>query len=176
MNIRRLDFSEPLSAEYTIPVSNRFQELRTMAEEQSPEELWTSIKEIIGQEARKSVPVKRRTRKPWISEHTLELIEERRKAKMKGSTDAQTRWVELCKEVRKSARKDKRDYITKKCESMEENMGNTKFVFQTVKDVTREFKPRMRSIRDESGNVLTEDEKISRRWQQHCSSVYGGDK
>ena len=82
---------------------------------------------------------------------------------MSNEPDTQERWKELCKEVRKSARHDKREYVVKKCEELEKHEGNVKFVFATVKEVTRKFSAKLNVVNDENGNLLSNKEEISSR-------------
>jgi len=50
-------------------------------------------------------------KKPWVSEHTTKLAEERIEAKSKGDRD---NWKMLDKELVKSARHDKNQFLEKK--------------------------------------------------------------
>ena len=94
---------------------------------------------------------------------------------MSNEPDTHERWKELCKEVRKSARHDKREYVVKKCEELEKHEGNAKFVFATVKEVTRKFSAKLNVVNDENGNPLSNKEEISSRWYRYCNTLYGGD-
>ena len=94
---------------------NHFQYLlQTDEEEQTPNELWEDMKEVVVTEAKKHIPKKKRKKQPWISVDTLKLAEERRKAKVEGNSGD---WSHLNTAVSKGAKEDKRNFIEEKCRS-----------------------------------------------------------
>ena len=73
--------------------------------EEHAKKIETSIK--IAAEA--TIPASRRTKKPWISEDTLKLADEKRALKQtkNASPQKEQKYRDLCKKVKKSARQDK---------------------------------------------------------------------
>ncbi len=89
-----------LQVSQLIAVRNRFQQLlQADEEEQTPNELWEYMKEVVLSEAKKHIPKKRRKKHPWISETTLNLASKRKEAKVKGNT---SEWSQLNREVTRS--------------------------------------------------------------------------
>ena len=112
-------------------------------------------------------------KKPWISEHTTKLAEERREAKRKGNRE---HWKRQNQEVTRSARNDKNRYLEQKCVEMEnEGDKNSKKIFQIMREVTGKWVPKTDAIKDKMGRTLTESDDIKRRRAEYCSELYEGD-
>ena len=97
---------QQISSEYRVQVKNRFAILSEMDEkEEEPNELWEEIRDIIKENARKYIPKKKRERKTkWLSEDTIAIAKDRRRAKAKGD------WEEVKKlngKFQHQARRDK---------------------------------------------------------------------
>ena len=92
------------------------------------------MKEVVQTSAKKHIPKKRKKKQPWITKRTLNLGDERRSAKAEGNMDE---WSRLCKEVTKSAREDKKEFIERKCNELESSTGDSKKMFQTIKELTK---------------------------------------
>ena len=45
-------------------------------------------------------------------------------------------------------------------------------LFKCVKEMTREFQPALKVIKDKQGQVLKENKQILGRWQEYCSEMY----
>jgi hypothetical protein len=156
--------------QFTVDVRNRFQELlRSGEEEQTPNELWDDMREVVISAAKKHIPKKKRKKQPWITKTTLNLAEERRKAKAEGNRNE---WSRLNSAVSKGVSEDKRNFIEKKCDELEAHKGESKKIFQIVKELTGKHTPRTDVINDEEGNTLTEIEDIKQRWAEYTAKLY----
>jgi len=148
------------------------------------EEHASKIRQAIEYSVETTIPKKRKTKKPWISEATLKLADEKRKLKqMKNiSIEYSQQYKDSCRRVKKSARQDKEQWIQDKCEQAEKglNIGNTREAYSLLKMLKSEFVPRLNVIRDQQGTVLQSKDDIKQRWTQYCSSLYkdpgGGDE
>jgi hypothetical protein len=161
---------ENIPSAFTVDVSNKFQQLLEVEEEeQTPNELWEKMKETVLSEAKRHIPKKRRKKNPWISQTTLDLASERKKAKSDGNTD---KWSQLNKDVTKSVIHDKKSFIESKCEEMENCRGESKKVFQVLKEVTNKQPPRTDAVNDRNGVTLTETEDIKRRWVEYSTNLF----
>ena len=71
-------------------------------------------------------------------------------------------------------RKDKKDYLIKKCQKIEGSQKNnrTREMYDEIKDLTKSFQPHLGVVKDENGNILTESEKITERWKRYCEEMY----
>ena len=72
--------------DFTVEVTNRFKGFDLI--DRVPEELWTEVHDIV-QEARiKTIPKKKKCKKPeWLSEEALQIAEKRREVKSKGEKE-----------------------------------------------------------------------------------------
>ncbi|KAK3789537.1 hypothetical protein RRG08_004607 [Elysia crispata] len=76
----RFDLTQILE-EYGIEIKNKFGMLMAVEEEMGPDELATHAQQILLTTAKNRIPKRKAKRQPWISNTTLELIEERRNLK-----------------------------------------------------------------------------------------------
>ncbi|CAI9726508.1 Hypothetical predicted protein [Octopus vulgaris] len=99
---------------YAAEIRNRF-ELLTIEENQEAEEIWEQVKEIVVETAEKHVLYKKPIRSAkCISEETIAIAEERRRAKMARSRDEVRRlnamfqqyWNEECARAEEAYRKE----------------------------------------------------------------------
>ena len=147
------------------------------------EEHAKKIEAAIKKAAEATIPVSRSTKKPWISEDTLKLADEKRTLKQSKNASAQKeqQYKDLCKKVQKSARQDKERWIQQQCEEIEKGLviGKTRHVYSLIKMLRRKFTPRISVIQDQDGKILQSQDEIIQQWTKYCSSLYkdhgGGD-
>ena len=72
-------------------------------------------------------------------------------------------------EVQRTARKDKKAFLSDQCKKIEENnkMGKTRDLFKKIRDTKGTFQAKMDTINGRNGMDLTEAEEIKKRWQIH---------
>ena len=76
-------------------------------------------------------------------------------------------------EFQRTARRDKKAFLSDKCKEIEENrMGKTRDLFKKIRDTKRIFHAKMGSIRDRNCRELTEAEDIKKRWQEYTEELY----
>ena len=113
-------------------VTNRFKELDLI--DRVPEELWTEVPDIVQEAQIKTIPKKKKCKKAkWLSEEALQIAEERRKMKDKGEKE---RYTHLNALVQRTARRDKKAFLSDQCQEIEENnkMGKTRDLFKKIRD------------------------------------------
>ena len=100
-DVDRLRDDVDLRHKYAIDTENRFQILcEAITEETTPNELWTSMENSYKDSAKEIVGfVKKKRRKCWIKEDTLQLVDERRHARAVSNTN---RRRELDKQVQQA--------------------------------------------------------------------------
>ena len=142
----------------------------------SLEEQATILTEAIRSAAETSIPAKRIARKPWISEETLKLADEKRRLKQMKNVSVKyaQQYKDFCKKVKKSARQDKEHWIHDQCEEAEKglNIGNTRQAYRLIKMLGNKFVPRVNVLRNQEGTILQSKDEIKQRWTQYCSSLY----
>ena len=140
-----------------------------------PEELWTEVYNTVQEVETKTIPQKKKCKKPkWLYEEALQIAEERRKVKGKGETE---RYTHLNAEFQRRARRVKKAFLTEQCKEIEENnrMKKTSDLFKKIGDTKGIFHAKMGTIKDRNGKDLTEEEAINKRWQEYTEELHKKD-
>ena len=125
-----------------------------------PDELWTEVHYIVQETGIKSIPKKNKCKKAkWLSEEALQIAVKRREVKGKGEKE---RYTHLNAEFQRTARRDKKAFLSDECKETEENnrMGKTRDLFKKIRDTNGTFHAKMGTIKDRNGMDLTEAEDI----------------
>ena len=98
----------------------------------------------------------------------------RREAKSKGEKKRQTH---LNAEFQRTARRDKKAFLSNQCKEIEENnrMGKTRDLFKKIRDTKGTFHAKVGSIKDRNGMDLREAEDIKKRWREYKEELYKKD-
>ena len=163
--------------EFNITLQNRFSVLQdqtrlTIADFNTA--MQETGKEILG--------FKKSKKKEWISSNTTDLIEKRREAKKKVLSTRSERVRERLakehkdrdKEVKESARNDKRRYTEGLAEEAEAAAAQNDM--KTVYEVTKKLKGNFgqncdRPVKAEDGTTLTTEKEKLDRWKQHFQKI-----
>ena len=110
----------------------------------------------------------------WLSEGALQIAEKRREARGKGEKE---RYTHVNAEFPRTARRDKKAYLSDQCKEIEENnrMGKTRDLFQKIRATKGTFHAKMGTIKDRNGMNLTKAEDIKKRWQEYTEELYKRD-
>ena len=86
----------------------------------------------------------------WLSGEALQIAEKRREAKSKGEKE---RYKHLNAEFQKTARRDKKAFLSDQCKDIEENnsMGKTRDLFKKIRYTKGTLHAKMGSINDKNG-------------------------
>ena len=89
-----------------------------------------------------------------MSEEALQIAQKRRKAKGKGE---KKRYIHLNAEFQRTARRDKKAFLSDQCKEIEENnrIGKTRDVFKKIRDNKGIFHGKMGTIKNRNGMDLT---------------------
>ena len=112
----------------------------------------------------KTIPKKKKHKKAkWLSEEALQIAVKRREVKSKGEKE---RYKHLNAEFQRTARRDKKAFLSDQCKEIEENnrMGKTRDLFKKIRDTSGIVHAKVGSIKDRNGRDLTEAEDIKKRW------------
>ena len=137
------------------------------------EESWRNLKEGLLETAKQCCRAGNlEGRKPWISDETWQVIEQRKQLK-EGPLD-EAKYRSLSKNIQKRCRKDKEKFLSNICQEIESHShrNETKDLFQKVKLLAREFKPRNYAIESEHGTVVGDTEAILNVWQKYCTELF----
>ena len=119
-------------------------------------------------------PWKNAKKAKWLSGEALQIPVKRREAKSKGEKE---RYKHLNAEFQRTARRDKKAFLSDQCKEIGENnrMGKTRDVFKKIRDTKGTFHAKMGSIKDRNGLDLTEAEDIKKRWEEKTEELYKKD-
>ena len=97
----------------------------------------------------------------------------RREAKSKGEKE---RYTHLNAEFQRTARRNKKAFLSDQCKEIEENnrIGKITDLFKKIRNTEGTFHAKMGSIKDRNGRNLTEAEDI-KRWQEYTEELYKKD-
>ena len=99
----------------------------------------------------------------WLSEDALQIAVKGREMKSK---EEKERYTCLNAEFQRIARRVKKAFLSVQCKEIEENnqVGETRDLFQKTRDIKGTFHAKMGSIKDRNGMDLIEAEDIKKRW------------
>ena len=155
--------------DYIVQVTNRFKRLDLI--DRVPEELWMKDRDIVQEAVIKTIPRKKKCKKAkWLSEEALQIAVQRREAKGKGEKE---RYTHTNAEFQRTARKDKKAFLSDQCKEIEKNntMGKTGYLFKKIRDTKGTLHAKMVSIKDRNGMGLTEED-INKGWQEYTEELY----
>ena len=148
---------------------------------ESVEEKWSNIKKAYSETAKSVLGHRERKSKTWISAKRWSKIDERRKLKKKIEETRSERirerrkieYNEKNKEVKRSLRADKREWANTFAREAEEaaRNGNLKEVYEVTKTLCNDRPRKMNMVKDQDGKLLTTEEEIRHRWQEHFDNV-----
>ena len=86
-------------------------------------------------------------------------------------------FLKLSAEFQRTARRDKKDFLSDQWKEIEENnrVGKTRDLFKKIRDTKGPFHAKMGLIKDINGMDLTEAEDIKKRWQEYTEELYKTD-
>ena len=119
--------------------------------------------------------------KSWISPESWRKIEERRTLKKKTGDARSERlknktridYREKDKEVKRSPRKDKRDWINGVAQEPEDatSQGQIKGVYEATRRLCNEGPRKAGMVKNKEGKSLTKEGEVEARWQEHFTEV-----
>ena len=97
-----------------------------------PEELWTEICNIVQEVV--TIPKKKKWKEEkWLAEEDWQIAEKRREARGKRGKKRNT---QLNAEFQRTARREKKAFVSEQCKEIEENnrIGKTRGLFKKIRD------------------------------------------
>ena len=137
-----------------------------------PEELWMEVRDIVQEAGSKTISKEKKCKKgKWLSEEALQIAEKRREVKGKRQKE---RYTHLNAKFQRTARRDKKAFLSDQCKETEENnrMGKTRDLFKKIRDTKGTFHAKMGTIKDRNSMDLTEEEDVKKRWHECTEELY----
>lgn len=133
---------------------------------------WVKMKEVCEEIQNEVIGTVTMTKKKsWMTDEILEMMEERRKVKDKDAG----KYRQIHKHIRAEIRRAKENWLSKKCEEMEElDKRHDSFnMHKEIKSITGTFrKKNVAVIKDTDGKILTEHEKKKERWVDYIRELF----
>ena len=105
------------------------------------EELWMEFHDIAQEVMIKTIPKKKKCKTAkWLSEEALQIAVKRREAKSKGEEE---RYKHLNAEFQRTARRDKKAFLSDQCIEENNRMGKTRDLFKKIRDTKGIFHAKM---------------------------------
>jgi hypothetical protein len=129
---------DPIRKKFQLQLTNRFQVLQQQDIE-GLEDTWNSFKDVMTTISMEILDQRKAFRDRWISDETWKVIEERRSLKDESWKSKRGLYAAKDKEVKRSARSDKRRWAESKAEEAEKaaRQGDSKILFRVVKELSR---------------------------------------
>ena len=167
---------------YKLNLSNRYQVLKDMCDNNAGlEEMWEQAKQMWTGACEETVGRKKMEHKPWITPTTLEKIHTRKSKKAvinssrtrSSKAEAQKQHSEANREVKRSIRTDKRNYIDTLAREAEDAAGqrNMKALYDTTKKLSGKRRQPDKPIKSKEGKPLTTIQEQLNRWTEHFSEL-----
>ena len=180
-NIARLKHEDTQKA-FVLEVKNQFQKLSTDELDHPPvEDRWNQIKATYCTAAESALGYQKSTDKTWLTRETWKRIEERKTIKskilntksMRIQERLQKEYSSKDKEIKRSARQDKRAYVDKLAEKAETAAQKSELstVYRITKQLCRHTKVAASIVKDKDGNALTTEQMQAKRWAEHFTEV-----
>ena len=91
--------------------------------------------------------------------------------KVKGE---RVRYTQLNAKFQRTARRDKKAFLSDQCKEIEENnrRGKTRDLFKKIRNTKGTLHAKMGLIKDRNGKDVTEAEDIKKGWQEYTEELY----
>ena len=172
---------ENIKQEFKLELTNRFKALEDLEENDNIDAQWEAIKKAWNSTCQQILGVNRYQNKPWISDSTVKEIKKRKDLKislMNSRTrttkrEAQEKYTEANRVVKKSIKKDKNNYINNLAMEAEiaASKGNTKELYSITKKLSGKFQQHNRPIKNKEGTKLTNIEEQEKRWAEYFKEL-----
>ena len=167
---------ESKAQEFTTELRNRFRVLSILPDE-SIEEHWSNLRETWKSTCKTVLGKKEKKHKEWLTQDTWAAIAERKQLKDRVNRsqdqaeklELQAQYWAKNREVKRSARSDKRKFIHELTEEAENAAGqrNMKRLYEITKALSGKNNNPSRPVKDKNGNTIATEEEQRARWAEH---------
>ncbi|VDP83303.1 unnamed protein product, partial [Schistosoma mattheei] len=140
-----------------------------------------SIKEALTSTCQEVLGLKKQHHKEWISIETLDKIKERKNEKTAinnsrtraEEVQAQAEYIEANKQVKKSIRADRKEYVEELATTAEKaaREGNMRQLYDTTKKLAGKYSKPERPVKDKESKPITEIQQQRNRWVDYFEEL-----
>ena len=172
---------------FKLALHNRFEGLQQLMEEKelSVDDEWRLIEQGYVETCEQVLGGAKPNRKEWISKETWDVIEQRKVAKntmnmartRKQKRDANKRYPELNRDVKRRCRRYRRIYVESEAENAEEagKRGDARTLCEITRKLSGRFQNTCKPVRNEAGVLLRSADEEMYRWREHFQTVLNHD-
>ena len=172
-----------LRSTFKLALHNRFEGLQQLMEEEklSVDDEWRLIEQDYVETSKQVLGRAKPNRKEWISMETWDVIKQRKVAKnimnmarmRMQKRDANKRYQELNREVKRRCRGDRRVYVESEAEGAEEagKRGDARTLYKITRKLSGRFQNTCKPVRNKAGVLLRSAEEEMHWWRGHFQTV-----
>ena len=154
-----------LQLQYAVEITNRFAAL-TPGEASN----WDKFKETLNDAATKHLGLCKQTRKPWVSDTTLSLVEKKRQARLLDKRDEYKTLNTQCKANLKQDRQRWADNLAAEGEAAL-MAGETRDAFANFRRLAKATRPVCSPILDANGNLISHKSQKLECWKKYYAGL-----
>lgn len=155
----------------------------TNEENNNVDDVWNNLKDIL-QETTAEVCGKkeRREKKPWFDMECSDMIEKRKILKNKllqnKDEESKMRYNNQVRETTKLMRRKKREWVKGLLQKAENDrtQNNARNFYRTLRYFKKGYQPKGYGVKNENGDVITEESKVLEIWKNYFSDLLNCDQ
>ena len=160
-----------LQQQFKIKVQNRYEELEAQENRSS----WEIFKEAITTASMDTIPIKEiRKKQKWMTDEILDLMTERRQAKLKNMN----KYKDIDKLIKAKCIKEKEKWLNNKCTEIEaKKYTDAHKMHSNIREITgRRGCTSSGCIKSKSGEIIMEKAQVLQRWTEYIKELYEDDR
>lgn len=175
-NINLMEDSD-LKKQFQVETENKLKDVESGNAIDS-DTLWENIKSCVAEVADTLIKSGKHERKQqWMTEDILALMKERKKYKNAQKTEDRAKYKDLHHKIQKMCREAKNRYFDSKCRELEElDKQRNPLFYRKIKEFTYKPNNSYKGVRNEEGNIITNDSEITERWAEYVDKLYADER
>ena len=169
VDLKILKHDVSIQKQYAVEVNNRFEQLGR--NENTAEEDWNQIEEVLQNTAEKLLPPISRDRKQrWMNNSILELMKQRKSVKNKNTV----KYKSLNIKIQTESKKAKEAWIEEQCKELEDlEKKNIQHMYNKITGMSkRKCRPANTALRTKDGRVVMGEQDILSRWTEYIGDLF----
>ena len=166
LDTNRLMQDPELAHKYNVAVSNAFSALSDLSSD--PEEAWVTTRQTLLAAATSTIPTRRSQRRPWLTANTLDIVSEKKAARLKGDLNE---WRRLKGVFKAKSKIDLENFYSSIADEAEEGFqkNNLRPAYRAIKRLRGGKHDGCKSVPVArlDGSLCTTPDEIADRWTEH---------
>ena len=171
--------SKEIADKFSCSVKNRYSALEFVEEEVDSH--WMALKHTWQTSCDEVLGKRRKSQKEWLSADTWNLITQRKRLKVEINScteqakknNLKSRYWQLDKDVRKSAKKDKKAFFDTLATEAESVAGqrNMKRLYDITRTMSGKRSRPLEPVKNKDGVIITQEQEQRARWAEHFRDI-----